>query len=84
MMAAFSGLILGAAEARKVLMAGGTQMAAILAIVKALKPEILKNLAIGTTRWIVQDKTSSLVIILSSFSVIFSNFSDTSRKLSEM
>jgi len=60
MMAAFSGLILGAAEARKVLMAGGTQMAAILAIVKALKPEILKNLAIGTTKWIIEDKASDL------------------------
>ena len=43
-----------------VLMAGGTQMGAVLAVVKALNPQVLDNLAIGTTRWIAIDKTSDL------------------------
>ncbi|MEM1586843.1 MAG: TIGR00303 family protein [Candidatus Bathyarchaeia archaeon] len=60
MMPAFAGLILGAAQRVPVLMAGGTQMGAILAIVKALDPSVLDNLAIGTTRWIIADKTSDL------------------------
>jgi uncharacterized protein (TIGR00303 family) len=59
-MPAFAGLVLGAAEKVPVLMAGGTQMSAILAVVNALNPSILGNVAIGTTRWIVSDKTSDL------------------------
>jgi uncharacterized protein (TIGR00303 family) len=60
MMPAFAGLVLGAAEKVPVLMAGGTQMSAILAIIKALNPQILPNVAIGTTRWIIEDKNSDL------------------------
>ena len=60
MMPAFAGLVLGAARRVPVLMAGGTQMCAILAIIKALNPHILENVAIGTTRWIVMDKTSDI------------------------
>lgn len=60
MMPAFAGLVLGAAENVPVLMAGGTQMAAVLSIIKALDNEVLKNVAIGTTRWIIEDKSSDL------------------------
>ena len=60
MMPAFAGLVLGAAAKVPVLMAGGTQMGAILAVVKALNRNVLDNLAIGTTRWIMIDKTSDL------------------------
>lgn len=60
MMPAFAGLVLGAAEKVPVLMAGGTQMGAVLAVVNALNPKVLGNVAIGTTRWIVSDKTSDL------------------------
>ena len=59
-MPAFAGLVLGAAEQVPVLMAGGTQMSAVLAIVSGLNPKILSNVAIGTTRWIISDKTSDL------------------------
>jgi len=60
MMPAFAGLVLGAAAKVPVLMAGGTQMGAILAVVKALNRNVLDNLAIGTTRWIMIDETSDL------------------------
>jgi uncharacterized protein (TIGR00303 family) len=60
MMPAFAGLVLGAAEKVPVLMAGGTQMTAILAVINALNSNVLGNVAIGTTRWIVSDKTSDL------------------------
>jgi len=43
-----------------VLMAGGTQMGAVLAVVKALNPNVIDNIAIGTTRWIIMDKTADL------------------------
>ncbi len=60
MMPAFAGLILGAAEKVPVMMAGGTQMSAVLATVNVLNPKILSNVAIGTTRWIIEDKSSDL------------------------
>jgi len=60
MMPAFVGVVLGAADRVPVLMAGGTQMAAVLAVIKALKADVLDNVAIGTTRWIITDKTADM------------------------
>ena len=61
MMPAFAGLVLGAAENVPVLMAGGTQMTAVLAVVNCFESAPgSDNLAIGTTRWIIADKTSDL------------------------
>jgi len=62
MMPAFAGLVMGAAPRIPLIMAGGTQMGAILAVVKGLKPEVLArgNVAIGTTRWVACDKSSDL------------------------
>jgi len=60
MIPAFAGLVLGAALRVPVLMAGGTQMGAILAIVKALNRNVLDNIAIGTTKWIIKDGSSDL------------------------
>ena len=65
MMAAFSGLVIGAASRIPVLMAGGTQMTAILSIIRGLRREVLENVAIGTTRWIVQDESSDIRGIVS-------------------
>lgn len=60
MMPAFAGLVLGAAPRVPVLMAGGTQMGAVLAIINALDHSILGNVAVGTTRWIIVDETADL------------------------
>jgi uncharacterized protein (TIGR00303 family) len=60
MVPAFAGLVIGAAAHVPVLMAGGTQMGAVLAVVKALNPDVLCNVAIGTTRWVISDSSSDL------------------------
>jgi len=60
MIPAFAGLVVGAGSKTPLLMAGGTQMSAVLAVVSALRREALDNVAIGTTKWIVADKTSDL------------------------
>ena len=60
MQPAAAGFVIGAAKNVPVIMAGGTQMAAVLAVVKAINPDVLGNIAIGTTKWIVNDKTSDL------------------------
>ncbi len=68
MMPAFAGLVVGAAAQVPVLMAGGTQMSAVLAVVKALNPDVLCNVAIGTTRWVVSDRSSDLKGIVAQIS----------------
>jgi uncharacterized protein (TIGR00303 family) len=60
MQPALAGIVLGAAKKVPVIMAGGTQMAAILAVVNVLNPKVLDNVAIGTTSWIINDKTADL------------------------
>ncbi|MFZ7137453.1 MAG: nicotinate mononucleotide-dependent phosphoribosyltransferase CobT [archaeon] len=60
MQPAAAGLIIGASKNVPVIMAGGTQMAAVLAVVNAVNPEVLDNIAIGTTKWIVNDQTSDI------------------------
>jgi len=67
MMAAMTGLVIGGARQAPVLMAGGTQMTAILAIINALNPETLCNIAVGTTRWVAKDKNSDIKGILRQF-----------------
>jgi uncharacterized protein (TIGR00303 family) len=67
MMAAFSGLVIGAAGQVPVLMAGGTQMSAVLAVVNGLEPDVLCNVAVGTTRWVAKDKSSDLRGIVKQF-----------------
>jgi NaMN:DMB phosphoribosyltransferase len=57
---AASGLVIGAAAQIPVLMAGGTQMTAVLAVVNALNPDVLCNVAIGTTRWVISDSSSDI------------------------
>jgi uncharacterized protein (TIGR00303 family) len=60
MMPAAAGFIAGAARHAPVIMAGGTQMAAVLAIVKNMEPKALPNIAIGTTKWITSDRSSDI------------------------
>ena len=49
-------------QGRAVLLAGGTQMAAVLAILKAVDEEILKkDIGIATTSWILRDRSSDIV-----------------------
>ncbi|MDR0797311.1 MAG: TIGR00303 family protein [Nitrososphaerota archaeon] len=67
MMPALAGLVIGAANHVPVLMAGGTQMTAVLALINALNPEALCNVAIGTTRWVINDATSDIRGIVNQF-----------------
>ena len=58
---AFVGLVAGASKEVLVIAAGGTQMGAVLSLLKGLEPDALENVAIGTTRWILEDSSSDLV-----------------------
>jgi uncharacterized protein (TIGR00303 family) len=65
MQPALAGLVIGAAERIPVILAGGTQMAAVLALVNSLNQDILDNLVIGTTRWILNDSNSDMDYLIS-------------------
>ncbi|QLH74405.1 MAG: TIGR00303 family protein [Methanomassiliicoccales archaeon] len=85
MMPAAAGVIVGAARKVPVLLAGGTQMAAVLSIVKAMDPSVLGNLALGTTRWIVNDGMSdirSLVKQIGEVPVIAADLNFSTSRLS--
>ncbi|MET1101972.1 MAG: nicotinate mononucleotide-dependent phosphoribosyltransferase CobT [Pyrodictiaceae archaeon] len=57
-----AGFLAGVLEkGSKVILAGGTQMAAVLAIAKHNGLELSNELIIGTTRWIIDDKSSNIV-----------------------
>jgi uncharacterized protein (TIGR00303 family) len=67
MMPAMAGLVIGGARQAPVLMAGGTQMTAVLAVINALEPKALCNVAVGTTRWVTKDKSSDICGIVKQF-----------------
>jgi uncharacterized protein (TIGR00303 family) len=66
-MPALAGLVIGGAKQGPVLMAGGTQMTAVLSVINALAPEALCNVAVGTTRWVTKDKMSDICGIVKQF-----------------
>ena len=56
----YAGLVIGAAKRIPIILAGGTQMAAIIAVINSIESKVLENIAIGTTRWIMSDKQTNL------------------------
>ncbi len=62
-----SGIATGVLESGKhVLLAGGTQMCAIVAFLRHLGQNLSPDkIAVGTTRWILEDKSSDIVGLLS-------------------
>lgn len=59
-----AGLAVGAASEVPVILAGGTQMAAVLAIINKIDQSLMDSLAIGTTRWVIRDPQSNLVALV--------------------
>ncbi|MGB3493548.1 MAG: TIGR00303 family protein [Elainellaceae cyanobacterium] len=61
-----AGMMLAASRTCRVLLAGGTQMLAVWALAQALAEEFhlrwnLKNVIVGTTRWVAEDSTGDTV-----------------------
>jgi uncharacterized protein (TIGR00303 family) len=61
MMPAVAGIAAGAiGEGGRVMLAGGTQMAAVLAVMKALRTPLVSRVCIGTTSYVAGDRSSDL------------------------
>lgn len=61
MQAVVAGIASAASESVPVMLAGGTQMAAVAAITDRLGKADMENLCIGTTRWILDDPDADIV-----------------------
>lgn len=60
-----AGLACGLSKASKVVLCGGTQMASVLALIKALPNETnYQNISLWTTKWIVNDAKSNITRLL--------------------
>ncbi len=64
MIPAVAGMVIGSNV--PVILAGGTQMAAVCAFIKAIDPEFdFSNICLGTTTYVVDDESSDLLNIIS-------------------
>jgi uncharacterized protein (TIGR00303 family) len=69
MMVAVAGIALGSQKHKTpVVLAGGTQMVAVLAIIQKLLNDLPKMIAVCTTRYVLEDKTADLTSLASSVS----------------
>ncbi len=64
MMPANIGIVAGAAKSVPVIVGGGTQMAAVMAGVAKMHPELVGRFFQGTTRWLMNDPNSSMKRIM--------------------
>ncbi|MCJ2543869.1 nicotinate mononucleotide-dependent phosphoribosyltransferase CobT [Thermostichus vulcanus] len=70
-----AGLAMGAAQQGRVLLAGGTQMLAVVALMMRLGAEHgipwpKENVAVGTTRWVVADPSGNTVALAQSLGTV--------------
>jgi uncharacterized protein (TIGR00303 family) len=63
MQAVVSGVASAASQRIPVMLAGGSQMAAVAAIVDRVGKATMDNLCIGTTRWVLRDPDADLVAL---------------------
>ena len=63
MQAAVAGIASAASERIPVMLAGGTQMAAVAAVMDRLGKANMTNVCIGTTRWVLEDLDADIVTL---------------------
>ncbi|MHB9148975.1 MAG: nicotinate mononucleotide-dependent phosphoribosyltransferase CobT [Thermoleophilia bacterium] len=63
MQAAVAGIASAASEQIPVMLAGGTQMAAVAAVMDRLGKADMTNVCIGTTRWVLRDPGADIVTL---------------------
>ncbi len=66
MIPAVAGMAIGASRSSSVMLAGGTQMAAVLSFINSVDKKPLSNIVVGTTRYILDDKSSDILKLVNS------------------
>jgi len=66
MIPSVAAIAVGASKKSNVMLAGGTQMAAVLSIINAIDKNALENIVVGTTKYILHDKSSDICQLINS------------------
>jgi len=66
MIPAVAGIAVGASKSSSAMLAGGTQMAAVLSVINAIDKNALDNIVVGTTKYILDDRASDMRQLISS------------------
>jgi len=61
-----AGIAIGASKNSSVMLAGGTQMAAVLSVINVIDKKALDNTVVGTTKYILDDKSSDIRKLINS------------------
>ena len=61
-----AGIAIGASKSSSVMLAGGTQMAAILSVINAIYKNAIDNIVVGTTKYILDDRSSDIRRLINS------------------
>lgn len=64
MIPSVAGIAVGAAKKSMVMLAGGTQMAAVLSVVNMVDKKALDRIFVGTTKYILDDKSSNMSYLI--------------------
>jgi uncharacterized protein (TIGR00303 family) len=70
MIPSVAGIAIGASKNANVMLAGGTQMAAVLSVIKAIDKTVLDNIVVGTTKYITDDSSSDIHHLLNAIADI--------------
>jgi uncharacterized protein (TIGR00303 family) len=66
MIPSVAGIAIGAARNAYVTLAGGTQMAAVLSVINSIERKALQNIVVGTTSYVLNDRSSDIRSLVSS------------------
>jgi len=66
MIPAVAGIAVGASKGASVVLAGGTQMAAVLSFINGIDKKPLENTVVGTTKYILDDKSADILQLINS------------------
>ncbi|MFQ5969582.1 MAG: nicotinate mononucleotide-dependent phosphoribosyltransferase CobT [Nitrososphaerales archaeon] len=66
MIPSVAGIAVGAARKSMVMLAGGTQMAAVLSVIVAIDKNAIDNTVVGTTKYILRDRSSDMSSLINS------------------
>ncbi len=66
MIPAVAGIAVGASKSASVMLAGGTQMAAVLSFISGVDKKTLHNTVVGTTKYILDDRSSDILQLINS------------------
>lgn len=70
MIPTIAGMAIGVSKKSKVILAGGTQMAAVLSVINSIDKNAVENIVVGTTKYILDDRSSDIRQLINSIAPV--------------